>query len=245
MNNSYQILPKYYDKIMSSHNYRIWENLIKKIIKRYEIPVNSKILDVCCGTGTISGILIKMGYNITGVDCSSQMLEIARQKNTRANFIQADITNFISKKKFDFAVSFYDSLNYLLTDKELKKAFKNISNSLEIGGYFLFDMNTREHVKAFRKNVQIFEGENYFIIFSSEGHGRFWTIKMEFFIENSDGTFSRFQETHVEKGYDKKNLIPLFKSANFRLEGYWLAKKKYGKNKLVPSRAYYLVQKIK
>ena len=104
---------------------------------------HSSVLDVCCGTGQVVEKLTQQGFKTVGVDASFEMLRYAAVNAPGCQFICADVRRFGLSRKFDAAVSLYDSLNHLLTLDDLESAFLNVSNCLAPGGAFAFDLNTK------------------------------------------------------------------------------------------------------
>jgi SAM-dependent methyltransferase len=104
------------------------------------VPRKGRILDVCCGTGHLAGLLTARGYRITGIDASAEMIAHARQNVPDAAFQVADASQFKLPGKFDAAVSTFDSLNHILTEEALQSAFRHIAAVLKPGGSFAFDM---------------------------------------------------------------------------------------------------------
>lgn len=104
------------------------------------LPDQAHILDVCCGTGYLAGLLTARGHKVTGVDASAEMIEYARQTSPEAEFHVADADQFSLPPAFDGSVSTFDSLNHLLTCEQLAAAFRNTAAALKPGGIFAFDM---------------------------------------------------------------------------------------------------------
>jgi len=114
--------------------------LLKKLILE-DIPKSATILDLCCGTGHITQALLNEGYTVTGIDGSSNLLDYAQQNAPGARFVLADARYFQSHSVFDAAFSLNDSLNHIMSLKELIDVFRNVNSSLHPGGWFLFDLN--------------------------------------------------------------------------------------------------------
>ncbi len=117
---------------------------------------NGNILELCCGTGRLTIPLAQEGYNITGVDYTSSMLEQAKIKATEAGleigFIEADIRTLNLQEKYDLIFIPFNSIHHLYENEDLFKAFNVVKNHLKDGGLFLFD--------CFNPNIQyIVEGE--------------------------------------------------------------------------------------
>lgn len=107
-----------------------------------KIPANASILDVCCGTGNIAGLLQQRGYDVTGLDGSAAMLHYASLNAPSSSFIRADARDFNINKRFDACICLFDSINHILEQDGLKAVFKNIHAHLKDGGIFIFDVNS-------------------------------------------------------------------------------------------------------
>ncbi|MHB0937460.1 MAG: class I SAM-dependent methyltransferase [Armatimonadota bacterium] len=107
------------------------------------VPEGGRVLDLCCGTGQLAGMLTGMGYRVTGIDGSEEVLRYARENAPAAEFLLADARGFSLPQEFHAAVSTFDSLNHIMTLEELTAAFRNVHACLLPGGGFLFDLNIR------------------------------------------------------------------------------------------------------
>lgn len=107
------------------------------------------LLDLCCGTGRVTAGLCARGFRLTGLDVSRAMLAYARRNAPAARFVRADARAFALPARFDAVVSTFDSLNHILTLRELTAVFRNVRRALAPGGVFFFDVNLemgfREH----------------------------------------------------------------------------------------------------
>ena len=107
-----------------------------------KLPRNARILDLCCGTGQMAQHLTALGYRVTGIDGSSEMLSYARENAPGVEFLQADARTFEPPHKYNAVVSVFDSLNHIMSTKELKSVFLHAHKSLTSGGLLMFDLNT-------------------------------------------------------------------------------------------------------
>ncbi len=242
-NKRYEHLAYVYDNLMSKKKYERWGKLIKDVVKKYDIKKGAA-LDVACGTGKISSFLDSLGFQVTGIDLSAKMIGVAKSKKMPIKFLVADMRNFsLQKKKFIFVTSFYDSLNYLLSDKDMLKTFKSVYSHLSPGGMFLFDMNTRQHVSAAQNyKPQISEGKDFYSVFCYGGKDRIWTLDIDVFIKHS-GVYKLFQEHHIERGYNESDIRPLLEKAGFSLILVQTDYAIYEDNKKRPGRLYFLAKK--
>jgi len=110
---------------------RIW---LPRVVRK------GRILDVCCGTGHLAGLLAARGYRVTGIDASGEMIALARQNVPAAEFHVADASELKVLGKFDGAVSTFDSLNHILTEDSLRAALQRTAAALKPGAPFAFDI---------------------------------------------------------------------------------------------------------
>lgn len=162
---------------------------------------NKNVLDICCGTGQLVLEFLKNDYHVTGIDFSSYMLFYARE-NTRkyeikgaVNFIESDVSNFNLKREYGLAVSTYDSINHLANKKAFKDCFNSVYKCVVKGGYFIFDLNTKEGLKRWN-STHIEDKENIFLIikgiFDKESDNA--VTRISGFMKDKDGHYSRFEE---------------------------------------------------
>ena len=107
-----------------------------------KLPKNARILDLCCGTGQLAQQLKTLGYRVTGIDGSSEMLGYARENAPGVEFLQADARTFQLPHKYHAVISVFDSLNHIMSTRELKSVFVRAYEALRSGGLFMFDLNT-------------------------------------------------------------------------------------------------------
>jgi SAM-dependent methyltransferase len=105
------------------------------------LPPGARLLDLCCGTGRVAAALEARGFRVTGLDLSEEMLRLARLRAPASEFVRADARAFRLPAVFDAALSTFDSLNHILSLKELAAVFRNVRRALRLGGLFFFDVN--------------------------------------------------------------------------------------------------------
>jgi SAM-dependent methyltransferase len=133
----------FYDSLYEDKNYQEECNFVKHVFETYSEKKVNSILDLGCGTGSHALPFADMGYAVTGVDLSENMLEIARKKvgdqKKQIIFVQQDIKHLKLPQKFDAAVALFAVMGYQTTNEDLKTTFVNIKNYLNSGGLFVFD----------------------------------------------------------------------------------------------------------
>jgi SAM-dependent methyltransferase len=244
---AYQKMAAHYDVLMGSNKYSGWQALIKDVVNKYGI-VRGRCLDLACGTGNISRLVQEEGFSVVGVDISGDMIKVAREKLPTERFIKSDIRRMKLSSKIQkevtLVVCFYDSLNYLLTDEDMYLAFRAVYDNVSHGTIFLFDMNSRAHVRVAQKFFpRVFENGELLTIFRFGGEGRLWTLDMDFFTKEGP-RYRRFHERHTERGYDRSDIEPLLKKAGFKVREVREETKMYEDKLKHLSRLYFIAQKI-
>ncbi|MDF5719760.1 MAG: class I SAM-dependent methyltransferase [Rhizonema sp. PD37] len=121
--------------------------LLEKFILQ-DIPNESHILDLCCGTGELVQLLLEKGYQVTGLDGSEEMLHYARENAPDAEFILDDSRFFKLPPIFHAVVSANNSLSYVTSLEELISVFHNVYAALQSNGWFAFDLNQEERYET-------------------------------------------------------------------------------------------------
>jgi SAM-dependent methyltransferase len=141
---------------------RYWRGLVSKAMPGLDrlvlsqLPRHSRVLDLCCGTGHICSALARRGFRVTGLDESEDMLRFARENAPGCDFVAADMRNFSFPGCFNAVLSTFDSMNHLLSLKDLKLALLSVHGALAKGGLLVFDLNMAEaFIKQWRKSSTI------------------------------------------------------------------------------------------
>jgi SAM-dependent methyltransferase len=134
----------FYDSLYEDKNYRDECNFIKHVFETYSEKEVNSILDLGCGTGSHALPFADMGYSVTGVDLSENMLEIARKKaaeqKKRVAFVQQDIKHLKLPQKFDAAVAMFAVMGYQTTNEDFEDTLISVHRHLNTGGLFIFDV---------------------------------------------------------------------------------------------------------
>lgn len=128
-----------------------WVDYLARLFARHNIEP-ARILDIGCGTGNVTVPLAEMGYHLTGLDMSPEMLAVAeekaRNKGISVRWLCQDMREMdLGDLKFDLVISMTDSLNYLSSACELRKVFQQVVSLLTDGGWFVFDLNSAYKIR--------------------------------------------------------------------------------------------------
>ncbi len=209
-------ISKYYDMIMSPFDYRELVDCLDDLI----VSCNGKrtdVLDLGCGTSEELVYFAQLGYGVRGIDISPEMISISKNKLPFGQFYKADIRNYVSDRKFDNAVSVFDTVNYITKPEEVSDFFRCVNRSLNKDGLFLFDFNSIYGLINEWEGVKIEETEDFFISYDSvfDRETSVLECRMKFFIKEEDGRFITFDETHYERGYTPVEMITMLNENGF------------------------------
>ncbi len=162
---NYDVIAQFYDSVVADPTKKAeW---LKQLIRTYHSDPKS-VLELACGTGSLLEILAQ-DFSVAGLDNSAGMLKVAHERLPNTQLIEANMTSFTVKEKFDVILCIYDSINHLLKFTEWQSMFAKAAEHLEPGGLFIFDMNTVEFlnrlnnsepsVSRFSDNVMIIGAE--------------------------------------------------------------------------------------
>lgn len=201
MKNSYKKFGYYYDELMANMEYDLWLEFIEPYLKK-----GDKILDLACGTGTLATMLKLNGYEVVGLDLSESIIEIANEKRKINHldipFYVMDMTNFRLDQKFDVITCFFDSVNFLSDKNQIANLFECVHKHLNTGGYFIFDVFSKEMLKEYEDNELHEDYETFYIDWITKKTSPN-TLKHSISIRELDDVFS---ETYYEYYYDIKDL---------------------------------------
>ena len=142
---AYTSFASVYDIFMDNIPYEEWAEYLSEKLCEHGVT-DGIVLDLGCGTGTMTERLAGYGYDMIGVDNSEEMLELAMEKKTESGYdilyLLQDMRGFELYGTVRAVVSVCDSVNYITEPDELEEVFRLVNNYLDPKGIFLFDFNT-------------------------------------------------------------------------------------------------------
>ena len=215
-----------YDTFMDNIPYEEWCEYLTGLLKEQGVT-EGLLLDLGCGTGSLTELLADAGYDMIGVDGSADMLSKAYERRVAENapgvlFLCQDMRAFELYGTVGAVVSSLDCMNYLTGKGDLEKCFSLVHNYLDPGGVFLFDVNTPYKFR------HIYGNEAY-VLESEEGgrsaycgwqneyeeESRLCRFYLSVFAEEEDGRYSRTDEEQLERCYTKEELTAALTRAGF------------------------------
>ena len=183
------------------------------------------LLDLGCGTGTLSFLLEQKGFDIIGVDASEDMLSVANEKkyedDSSALFLCQKAEELDLFGTIQCAVSTLDTFNHIDSIEKIEKAISLVSLFMDMNGIFIFDMNTPyKHKEILGNNTFVYDMDEVYCVWqnSYDENAEKTDIDLDFFIKNEDDEcFERYSESFSEYVYDTNEIISIIKKCGFTL----------------------------
>ncbi|MPM85477.1 Ubiquinone biosynthesis O-methyltransferase [bioreactor metagenome] len=219
--NGYSYLAGCYDQLTADVDYPRWADYIEAQFKRAGRPVRT-VLDLACGTGTLTWILAGRGYDMTGVDLSGDMLSQAAEKAETSGseipplFLCQSMEKLDLNDTVDACVCCLDSVNHITSPARLRRAFARVHLFLSPGGLFLFDINSPRALMDMDGGMFIDETEDTYCVWRADysARRRICAFGMDIFRRNGD-LWRREREEHEEYAYTPEELTGFLKEAGF------------------------------
>lgn len=250
----YSSIARVYDNLNKEIDYSKWADFIEKCFKKYLKKRPALVLDLACGTGSMTYELAQRGYDMIGIDGSAEMLSEAYSRGTSVGnnnilYLHQDMRSFELYGSVDAVTCCLDSLNYLTGDGDLKKCFLTVHNYLEPDGLFLFDMNTPyKFENIYGDNAYILEdnenGKNTFCGWQNyyDKQSKICNFYLSLFEENGIG-YIRYDEEQQERCYTLEYVKAALLECGFEL---LCVSSDYEFNKIdeTTERWYFVVKRI-
>ncbi|MBI1762530.1 MAG: class I SAM-dependent methyltransferase [Acidobacteria bacterium] len=206
------------------------------------LPSGCRVLDLCCGTGQLAAGLCERGYQVTGLDGSTAMLELARQNAPAAEFVHADARSFRLPRRFQAVLSAFDSLNHLMEFQELVQVFRNVHQALGEDGVFLFDLNMEDESELFGQTLDMVSDDHVCLvrgIYDAETKLKRYEVTMFRLLA---GLWQRSDVTLHQRYYAETEVLAALAEAGFRHVKTYDARREFGMT-LSDGRMFYLARK--
>ena len=211
-----------YDRFMDETPYEEWCQFVVGRLKQDQIT-DGILLDLGCGTGSMTELLAKQGYDMIGVDLSDSMLDIAMEKRAQSGhnilYLQQDMREFELYGTVRAVISICDSMNYILEEEDLLQVFRLVNNYLDPGGYFIFDLNTIYKYEQIGESTIAENLEEASFIWDNfyDAKTQINEYELAIFIpEGEEGLYRKYEEFHEQRGYDPEVIRRLLEEAGMR-----------------------------
>lgn len=217
---AYEALAASYDALTYDIPYARILTFWQKLCARTRTEVRS-VLDLACGTGSLSVLLARAGYRVIGADLSEDMLAEAAQKTAdmgqaRPFFICQPMQRLRLPEPVDAVICCLDSINYLTRPADCQKTFRRVYDALCPGGLFVFDINTPCKLRSLDGQVFLDETDDAYCVWRTEfdEKRRLCFYGMDIF-QRAGAVWHRSCEEHVEYAYEPQELAAWLHEAGF------------------------------
>lgn len=218
---SYESFAEVYDLFMDNIPYEDWCTYLHGLLIEYNVE-DGLVLELGCGTGSMTELLADCGYDMIGVDNSVEMLEIAQEKKAQSGhdilYLLQDMREFELYGTVRAVVSVCDSMNYVTDEGDLLTVFRLVNNYLDPGGIFIFDMNTvykydtlGESVIAENRDEGSFIWENWY-----DEETKINEYDLTLFIREEGGLYRKYEETHYQRAWEPGEIRRLLAAAGLQ-----------------------------
>nr|WP_295277724.1 class I SAM-dependent methyltransferase [uncultured Blautia sp.] len=216
---AYGEFARVYDMFQDNVDYEAWGRWLKQQLASRGIT-DGLVLELGCGTGTMTELLAEAGYDMIGVDNSEEMLAEAMEKRVESGhdilYLLQNMQEFELYGTVRAVVSVCDSMNYITEEEDLEHVFSLVNNYLDPQGIFLFDMNTIYKYQTMIGDTTIAENrdEGSFIWENSyDEETGINTYELTLFIPREDGLYEKDEEIHYQRAYSLEKIRELIEKA--------------------------------
>lgn len=218
----------YYDSLTGNVDYKKRAAYFDMLIKKYCTSGGRYLVDLACGTGSLSEEFASLGYDVVGIDYSEEMLSEALDKKIDSGsdiqYVCQDMTSFELYGNADIIVCALDSINHLSSAEDIRKTIERVFMFLKKGGVFIFDANTAyKHREILGNNSFVIENDQVFCAWQntfSENDNRV-DIALDFFEKSEDGRYTRYSEDFSEIAPECETIDKFLTDAGFTIEAHF------------------------
>ena len=216
---AYKNLAASYDRLTNDVDYAATVDFYEQILAREGVKPRTCV-DLACGTGSVTAILARRGYQVTGVDMSEEMLTEAAMKTMDMRnppmFSCQRLERLRLPRAVDMAVCALDSLDYITDPADCAEAIRRAYRALNPGGIFIFDVNTPGKLRAMDGQVFLDEDDDVFCVWRGEfdEDTNICSYGMDLF-QRQGKVWHRSFEEHREYAYSQAQLTGFLKAAGF------------------------------
>ena len=218
---AYESLAKKYDCLTEDVAYPKRADFVEKLFSTAQIPVHT-VLDLACGTGTMTALLTERGYEMIGVDASAEMLQCAQEKSAGLSgipplYLQQPMQKLDLYGTVDAVICCLDSINYLLRSEDVRRTFERVHLFLAPGGAFVFDVHAPAYLKKLDGQTFVDEKEDCYCVWTTLKRKRNDCIDymLDLFLQERDGRWRRTTELHTQRPYTREELTGWLRDTGF------------------------------
>lgn len=223
---SYDIFSGFYDRLTDNVEYEKRADYFCRLLSMCGIN-EGILLDLGCGTGSMSLAMAERGFDVIGVDSSVGMLNAAQQKMFTSGkqmlLLNQSMEEIDLYGTVDCAICVLDGINHLKNEKAVKATFEKVSLFMNKGGAFAFDVNTLyKHKFVLADNVFVYEPDGVYCVWQNSFNEADSSVDISLdFFEEEDGVYYRSGESFTERAYELNEIKAWLEDAGFEVIGIY------------------------
>lgn len=205
----YREFSEFYDRLMTDVDYDAYAAYLLRLFEKHDGKPPKTVLDIACGSGSLTAALAARGVDPIGVDASAEMLARAAEKLPNALWLCQDMRQMDLYGTVDGAVCTLDSINHLCKTADVAAMFRRARLFVEPHGLFIFDVNTPyKHREVLADRAFVFEEDGVLCTWRTQYTARTGQVTMwlDFFAEDEDGRYERYSDVVRERAYSERTL---------------------------------------
>lgn len=233
----YGAFARVYDALMDTVDYAAWAAHYKELMETCQVPPKGRVVECACGTGNLTLPLRRMGFQMTGVDLSEEMLAAAMEKGRTEGltipFVRQDMRALTVPRRVDCVLATCDGVNYLTSPEDAQAFFAAAYKALRPGGALIFDVSTPEKLSGTLGNNTLYSDDDtvsYIWRNRWDEKTSRVTLSLSLFVRREDGAYDRLEERQVQRAHDRKELRAWLAAAGFTDIAF------YGRLRMTPPR---------
>ncbi len=223
---SYDDFSRFYDLLTDNVEYEKRADYFCRLLSMCGIE-EGILLDLGCGTGSMSVKMAERGFDVIGVDSSIGMLNAAQQKMFESGkhmlLLNQNMQEIDLYGTVDCAICVLDGINHLDSADDVKKTFEKVSLFMNSGGAFAFDVNTiHKHKNVLADNVFVYEPDGLFCVWQNNFNETDNSVEISLdFFEEEDGVYYRSSESFAERAYELGDIKKWLENSGFEVVGIY------------------------
>lgn len=221
MSKAYGIFAQFYDTLTSNIDYAKRAQFFDSLVRKFGGKQGGILLDLACGTGSLSEQMDALGYDVIAVDNSPEMLGIAMEKKfdsgRNIQYLCQDMRELDMFGTIDVTVCALDSLNHLDSFEDVKRVFERVFLFCEPGGLFIFDINTEyKHKMILGEHTFIYDTDDVYCVWQNSCENNRVKIELDFFVPEN-GVYRRYEESFCENAYPLSDIEKALLETGFEI----------------------------
>lgn len=219
----YRSFSYFYDMLTENISYKQRAEYFDMLIKKHGGKKNL-LLDLACGTGSLSEEMSRLGYDVIGVDGSEEMLNSAIEKKLESGlniqYLCQDMTKLDMFGTIDVTICALDSLNHLPDLAAIEKTVQRVSLFCEPSGLFIFDLNTPyKHKHVLGNNTFIYDMDEVYCVWQNtySEQDNLVEMSLDFFERQDNGSYKRYEDSFSEIAFDEKVIDDILIRSGFEI----------------------------